>query len=405
MLKPIFTALSPNTEWDDVWLALKLIFQPWKWINGGAVKELEQKSREYLGVKHAFAFSSGRGALYAILSALELKPDDEVLLQAYTCVAVPNAVIWAGAKPIYVDIDAETFNMSAEDLEKKISPHSRILIIQHTFGMPADVDRLLEIARAHDLFVIEDCAHALGAEYKGRLVGTFGHAAFFSFGRDKVISSVFGGMAVTNSDIVAEKLSLIYNNTLEAGRQWTLQQLLQPRIAAKAKLFYNFLELGKLILWVSRRIGLLSRSVERGEYQAGKPAFVGRKMPNALAELALRQFGKLERFNAHRREIVKIYENGLKTGSTVRPVPLRYILRLPQAAELIKKAKKENIFLGDWYNAPIAPRGVDYGKIGYEIGSCPEVERLASQSVNLPTDIHITEKDARRIIEFFKKNI
>ena len=127
-------------------------------------------------------------------------------MQAFTCNAVPNPVLWAGLKPVYVDCDEKTFNIDKEDLKKKITPRSRVLIVQHTFGLPADMDAISEICRKNNLILIEDCAHSLGAEYKNKKVGTFGKAAFFSFSRDKVISSVYGGMAVTEDHELTKKI-------------------------------------------------------------------------------------------------------------------------------------------------------------------------------------------------------
>src|SRR3989344_2324062 len=162
MFKPISISLSPNTEKDDVWLAFKLLFQPWRWKTGSVEVILQQKFREFLGVKYAFTFNSGRSALMAILDSLGLEKGDEVLLQAFTCNAVPNPIIWDGFKPIYVDCDEKTFNMDIDNLKRKITDKSRALIVQHTFGLPAEMDEIIEICRQNGLILIEDCAHSLG---------------------------------------------------------------------------------------------------------------------------------------------------------------------------------------------------------------------------------------------------
>ena len=169
------------------------------------IKELENVFREYQNSKYAFSFNSGRSALFTIINALDIKEGDEVLVQAFTCNAVPNPVLWAGGIPIYVDVD-DTLNIDPEDFERKITGRSRVVVIQHTFGVPAQIDKILEIAKRHNLIVIEDCAHALGATHNGKLVGTFGDIAFFSVGRDKVISSVWGGMITTNDEGLAQRV-------------------------------------------------------------------------------------------------------------------------------------------------------------------------------------------------------
>ncbi|PIR71921.1 MAG: polysaccharide biosynthesis protein, partial [Candidatus Nealsonbacteria bacterium CG10_big_fil_rev_8_21_14_0_10_36_24] len=137
--------MSPNTEWDDVWLALKLIFMPWLWKRGKAVLEMEEEFKKYLGVKQAVSFNSGRTGLLAILTALGLEPGSEVLLQAFTCNAAVNPILWSGLKPIYVDCDENNFNIDIEDLKRKISPNSRVLMVQHTFGLPANMDEILSL--------------------------------------------------------------------------------------------------------------------------------------------------------------------------------------------------------------------------------------------------------------------
>jgi dTDP-4-amino-4,6-dideoxygalactose transaminase len=187
-IKPISISLSPNTERDDILLAFKLIFQPWKWKRGKQIKEFEDAFKDYLGVRYAVSFNSGRSALMAILNALDLK-EGEVLLQAFTCNAASNPVMWSGLIPVYVDVNDGTFNMDAEDLKRKITKKSKAVIIQHTFGKPAEIDKISEICEMNNLILIEDCAHSLGATHKNQKVGTFGRVSFFSFSRDKVISS------------------------------------------------------------------------------------------------------------------------------------------------------------------------------------------------------------------------
>ncbi|MDP1538516.1 MAG: aminotransferase class I/II-fold pyridoxal phosphate-dependent enzyme, partial [bacterium] len=197
MLRPISISLSPNTEKDDIWLAFKLLFQPWLWekelIETRSPSVLEDEFKRYLGVKYAISFNSGRSALMAILSSLQKKEnsssealakEDEILLQAFTCNAAANPIIWSGLKPIYVDCDEKTFNIDIEDLKGKIESKSRAVMVQHTFGLPANMNEILGICRQNSLILIEDCAHSLGATCKGKKVGTFGKAAFFSFSRD-----------------------------------------------------------------------------------------------------------------------------------------------------------------------------------------------------------------------------
>lgn len=409
-LKTISISLSPNTEKDDVWLAFKLIFKPWRWKKGRTVVELESQFKSYLGIKHAFAFNSGRSALMAILASLGLKPADEVLVQAYTCNAAVNPIRWAGLNLNYVDCDENDFNIDVEDLRRKVSSKTKAIMVQHTFGLPANMDKVLEIVQQNSLILIEDCAHALGAEYRGKKVGSFGKAAFFSLGRDKVISSVYGGIAVTNDDSSAEGMKKFQDGIKYPSSCWILQQLFHPVLMNWAIIpTYSFF--GKYFLVLFQHLGIMSKAVHKKEKRGEKPPYFPRKMPNALAILALNQLKKLNRFNDHRREIAEFYLKNLKGTSYYLPsifperknIFLRFTLNNERAHEIIRKAWRKNILIGDWYTTPIAPIDTKPEKIGYQSGSCPKAERLAKTTLNLPTHINISTDTAKKIVDFLIK--
>ncbi|KXK11813.1 MAG: L-glutamine:2-deoxy-scyllo-inosose aminotransferase [Microgenomates bacterium OLB23] len=139
-----------------------------------------------------------------------MREGDEVLLQGFTCVAVPNAVVWNGLKPVFVDVD-DHYNL-VDDLESYIGPNTKAIIVQHTFGIAANMKAIALAAKKHNLFIIEDCAHALGGMYASQPLGSFGDVSIVSFGRDKVVSSVFGGAALTKNKTVAAALSSFEKN-------------------------------------------------------------------------------------------------------------------------------------------------------------------------------------------------
>ena len=404
-LKPITISLSPNTEADDVSLAAKLIFQ----IKGckTAVKDLEEKFKEYLGIKHVFSFNSGRSSLMAILRALEIKQGDEVILQGFTCNSAVNPILALKAKPVFVDID-NTLNLEPEDLKKKITPQTKAIMVQHTFGCPAKLAEIRQIASEHKLLLIEDCAHSLGAKYKGQLVGTFGDVAFFSFGRDKIISSVYGGMAVTNNLALAQRIKEFQAEIKEPSFFWTLQQLLHPILMNCLILpFYNFLHLGKIILIVSHWLRLLSKAVHKKEKIGEIPDYFPQKMPAALAVLAMHQFKKLERFNQHRQEIARFYRKELGKGvSCEESVFMRYPILVADSRATLNKAREKGIILNDgWREKAIVPPDTSQEKMGYFPGSCPKAEKVAQSIVNLPTHINISSLQAKKIVAFLKEKI
>ena len=415
LFRPISISLSPNTEKDDIRLALKLLSQPRLWEKESAENcspRLEEEFKKYLGVKYAISFNSGRSAFLAILKCLNLKEGDEVLLQAFTCNAAANPILWAGFKPVYLDCDKKTFNIDVADLKRKITQRSRVVMVQHTFGLPADLDEILEICQKNNLILIEDCAHSLGATYKGKKVGTFGKAAFLSFSRDKVISSVYGGMAVTNDDTLAKKNRDFQSEIGYPSYFWTFQQLLHPILMNYFILpTYSFFRLGKTALSCFQWLKILSKAVHWKEKRGKKPGYFPKRLPNALSELALNQFKKLKKFNTHRKEIANFYFKALQNTSFEPPqtfndrehIFLRFTIRHPKAHQIIKKAWSKNILIGDWYDKVIAPHDTKLEKMQYVPGSCPKAETLSKTTLNLPTHINISESDAQKIVDFLKQ--
>ena len=404
-MKPISISLSPNTEKDDIFLAFRLLFKCRIWKKGRGVEELENRFKQYLGSKHAISFNSGRSSLMAILKSLNLDWNSEVLVQAFTCNAAVNPILWSGFKPVYVDCN-ENFNIDVEDLKKKITPQSKVIMVQHTFGLPADMDKISEIAKENNLILIEDCAHSLGAEYNGKKLGTFGRISFFSFSRDKIISSVYGGMAVTNDDNLAEKIRKYREGIEYPSYYWIFQQLLHPILMNYLILpFYSVI--GKYLLVLFQWLHILSKAVHWKEKRGEKPCYFPKRMPNALALLALKQFGKLEKFNRHRKEIADFYEQNLKGFELPiqKGVFLRFPIKHSKAHQIIRNAWKRNILIGDWYTSPIAPDDTKLDKVRYKIGTCPQAEKLAKTTLNLPTHINISKSQAQNIIDFLGNEI
>ncbi|MDP2640942.1 MAG: DegT/DnrJ/EryC1/StrS family aminotransferase [Candidatus Yanofskybacteria bacterium] len=408
-IRPISISLSPNTERDDILLAGALLFQLWRWKKGKGTELLEKEFANRVGMRHALSFNSGRSALMAVLHALNFEKGSEVALQAFTCNAVPNPVRWSGLTPLFIDCAKDDYNMDVQDLERKITPRTKAVIVQHTFGIPADMDAIAKICGERNLILIEDCAHALGATYKGKPVGTIGDISFFSFSRDKVISSVYGGMVATNNEAWAERVKEFQERAGYPGLFWIKQQLLHPVLMNTLVLpFYGIF--GKYILVLFQSLHLFSKAVHWKEKKGEKPAYFPKRMPNALAVLALQQLKKLERFNQHRKEIAEFYSRELHDTQYSIPdtkyqdgsIFLRYPVRHARAHEIIRKAWKKGILLGDWYTTPIDPHDTKAESCGYVAGSCPIAEELSQETLNLPTHIRISKKDAERIIQFLR---
>jgi len=300
--------------------------------------------------------------------------------------------------------------MSTIDLENKITPKAKVLIIQHTFGLASKLDQLLEIARRHNLIVIEDCAHAFGANYNNKKLGTFGDMAMFSFGSDKVLSSSRGGAVITNDDKFGEKLMSLNKDLPKSGLIKIKQNLLNFPIFYLGKKLYD-IKVGKIILSLAKKLNISGKIMYKQEKEGRKVEFYPSKYPNALAAILLHQLKKVEEMNKHRQEIAKIYDENLNSYKIIKPkmtndsIFLRYTILTNKAKDLRQIAKQHKIILGNWYDTVIAPRDIDLNMSGYKKNSCPNAEKLAPKSLNLPTNKDITFKQAKMIAELINNNI
>ncbi len=415
----ISISLSPNVFFRDIFAALKMIFAPWQWKRGKYEEKFQKQFTEYFLSHEAkplkvYLTNSGRSALYLILQSLDIKQGDDILIQAFTCNAVVNPILWSKANPVYVDI-GDDYNIDANDLEKKITKNSKAIIVQHTFGIPAQIENIIKIARKHNLILIEDCAHSLGQELKGKKLGTFGDVSFFSFGRDKIISCVYGGaILVKNEELkIKSHLDNLYKNLKYPKRLWILQQLLHPVLMSLILPFYNIPfknnGIGKWFLVLLQKSRVLSKAISYKEKQGEKPNFFPSRLSNSLSYLAFIQFKYLEQFNSHRRKLVNFYKKELKNSKFCAINPILYpLLRFPiknsNAKQIMQKARKKGILLGDWYNIAVAPDDTNLNKMKYQKGSCPNAERISNQIINLPTNPNLTTKQAQIIINFIIGN-
>jgi perosamine synthetase len=192
------------------------------WVSslGKYVTRFEEAFAEFCNTEHAVTCSNGTTALHLALLALGVKPGDEVIVPTLTYVATANAVVYCGAKPVFVDSEPETWNMDPARVEALISPCTKGIIVVHLFGHPVDMDPIMDIARRHDLFVLEDAAEAHGAEYKSRRIGSIGAAATFSFFGNKIITTGEGGMITTNDRTLADEVRRLKNHGMDPQRKY-----------------------------------------------------------------------------------------------------------------------------------------------------------------------------------------
>src|SRR5260221_1891896 len=349
MKRPIAIGLAPNIQKQDGILAFELLFDFTKYKKGVAIVQLEKWFEKYFHVSTSVGFTSGRGALYAILTSLDIGKGDEVILQAFTCVAVAQASFSTGATPVYADITKE-YTVDHMDVEKKITSHTKAIIVQHTFGLPADIEALQKITKEKNIACKEDCAHTIGGMYHGKKLGTFGSASIFSFGRDKAFSCKSGGNSINSNKDLGENLKKFHRQKSMPSFFWIFQNLFHPVVFYFLILpLYDTFRIGQIVLIFLQKIHVLSVPVDKNTKTLRQDEI--KKMPNALSSLALLQLSRLERTNKKRVSTSSLYQKELPMYShpnfhTSTPL-LRYPLPVASKNKLISTLRKKHMYIGN----------------------------------------------------------
>jgi perosamine synthetase len=391
--------LGGTTTTRDITTAIRYLASPHNMVDGPALESFERSFAALLGAKHAVSFAAGRVGLYGILRSLGIGAGDEVLVPMPTHIVVTNAIRYTGAQPVYADCDLSTYNIDLDQAEERVTPRTRALLVQHTFGIPVDMGKACALAERNGLHLIEDCVHALGATFDGKQVGTFGRAAFFSTEETKTISTTMGGMVTTDDDEIAGRLYAFQ----QACRRPSVGQaascllklvvyhaLTEPRTHVLTRAAY---ELGG-------RHHPLPRPTEAAELRGERPPDFARRLSNGQAAVGLTQLAALAANLAHRRLIADRYRALLAPHGFRLPEPppasepayVRYPVWV-EDRQAVQRAMGARAVLGTWFTSVLeeaaAPR---YG--GYLPGSCPRAEDAARHLVNLPTHARVDERDA-----------
>jgi dTDP-4-amino-4,6-dideoxygalactose transaminase len=352
-------------------------------------------------------FRRGRVAQCAILKAFGIGSGDEVIIQAFTCVAVPCPVLATDAKPVFADIDPATFNLDPASVEACITPRTRAIVVQHTFGIPADMDRILRTARSRGIYVIEDCCHTLASSYRGVRVGSLGDAAFCAYRWGKPLVLGIGGTAIIHAEEPRKRLR-------EISRYSRIPGILETARIRMEYLAHELL-LRPSLFWLLRdgyrsliKMGVAIPTFPKLDMQ-GELSDMDKAMPLFhQKQLAKRIGSAFEEDAAFRRRRAGQYAAALdsigartaKLDERYDPVYLRYPFLVTEKARILEQARKHRVELGDWFVSAVHPHAdSESEELGYRQGMCPAAERTAKQILTLPSYDKVRERDVERAIE------
>lgn len=220
MAREFLPVAEPDLSGNELKYATECIKSTWISSIGEFITRFEKQFAQFCGVRHCIATSNGTTALHLILHCLGIGPGDEVIVPALTFVATANAVVYTGATPVFIDSEDKTWNIDVKSIEEKITSRTKAIIVVHLYGHPANMDPIIELAKGHNLIVIEDAAEAHGAEYKGKRVGGLAEFGCFSFYANKIITTGEGGAITTNSDEYAERLRFLRDHSMSSEKRY-----------------------------------------------------------------------------------------------------------------------------------------------------------------------------------------
>jgi len=360
------------------------------------VTRYEQTISQWMELPEAVTFASGRMAFYSILKALKIGLGDEVILPAFTCVVVPNAVIYSGAKPVYVDIDSGTFNIDQSKIEAAITPSTKAILAQHTFGQACDMDPILAIARSHNLYVIEDCAHAIGGKYRNRKLGTLGDAAFASTDHTKIYSTGIGGFAISRRPEITSEIRMVQKEAAVLPFQTRTWLVIQDALLT----FLN----KPTIYWIGRALVAIGGKIHlwfffRDELVLQKPDRYPVQLTNFQAYAGYHEIQKLDENVLHRqlmaRKLQEFFGDTSKTPDTSAPLRYSLLVRSPDTWET--SIGRYFAIRSRWFSSVAHGRKDQLFQIGYKKGSCPNAEYTADHIINFPTHLRADDKMIERL--------
>lgn len=337
---------------------------------GPKAAEFERAVADYVGVQHAVAVSSGTAALHLIVKALNMGPGDEVIVPSFTFAASVNVILYEGAVPVFAEVEPSTYTIDPSDVERKIGPRTKAIVVVDAFGHPAEWDAILEIANRYGLKVIDDSCEALGAKYKEWMIGQLGDAAAFAFYPNKQITTGEGGIVVTNDEQIAKLARCLRNQGRGEMGSWLEHELLG----------YNY------------------------------------RMDEMSAALGISQLRRIHEFLEKRARVASWYTERLRTVSGVRPPAVKpyvrmswfvYVVTLEEGLDrrvVMKTMESEGIPTRAYFS-PMHLQPYIRERFGYRGGELPVTESVARRTIALPFHNNLSVHEVELVVDVLQHAI
>jgi perosamine synthetase len=403
-----FGFMQSHVHFDDAQLIhLKTI------LESGDVQNDKQVIHEYevsfaglVGDGFASSFASARMAFYTLMKVLKIGEGDEVVLPAFTCSVMPNAVLRVGARPVYADIDRYTFGSSAEAIQRVLTKRTKLIVAQHSFGIPCDIDEITSLSQKKGIFLLEDSSITLDSSLNGINVGNWGDAAIFSTDHSKPLNTIIGGILYTRNRDLQNKVANFSeaNPNLSAEHQRNLfNQLLFERKYNVPNRYPHVILHNYAISARARLFGDNPLVFLENDYTGPKPQQspypYPAAMPALLAQVGIYELKRWREERLRRKELLSQYIKILMMSpySSWIPVvyndparsivPLRFVFLCPHANKFLLSLRKYVDVNWIWFRQPVICAIEGLESLGYNVSSCPVSEEITSKIVNLPCNV------------------
>jgi len=377
--------------------------------NDESIKQYENIISQTIHSKHIYTFASGRMGFYTILKAINIQNEDEIIIPSFTCIVVSNAILYSGAKPIYCDIRDDDFNVDVSKIEQLITPKTKVLYAQHTFGQMCDIYTIKQIAEKYNLIVIEDTALALGAHLDNQCAGTIGDFGYFSTDRSKVINTGLGGIVSVNNEKYLKKIDEIYSDIPYLSISMT------KKIARTFIL--NIITLNPYFYWLGKFINAIVSKLKMMTYLLDEP-FVKKeqiqdypypaRLSSLLAKIGISQFQTLDDNLDNRKKVANYYNNILNIYTKEymqndTNIFLRYSF-LVKNRDYWENKFSSKIDLSIWFKTIASGRNDNFEEINYTVGSNKASEYVCAHIFNLPTHNQIRPEKLKKLLQELKNS-